>query len=158
MTYLILRYSSGQRLETEVIEDRVFFDNAPPAAIQKHFHACIEQQGFYLTNTELTDPSLRKSGTSAYRFCIIIDAEALQKILRFPTRPTSHYDVEDHIGVKVLDVECHAGSMEHSRPFDEGWLWTSPRNLPVVGSDCSLLAPEGMREDDNLGRPFVGII
>jgi hypothetical protein len=146
-----------QRFKTEITEDRALFDGAPPAAIQKHFHHWIEQQGFFLTNTEPSNPSLRRAGSSTYRFCIIIDAEALRNLLCFPLRPTADCDFEDHIGVKVIDVECHAGSLEYPPPFDEGWLWASPRELPNLWFDCPLLAADEFRDDDNLGRPLVYI-
>ena len=144
-----------QRMKSEVIEDRALFDGAPPAAIQKHFHAWIEQQGFHLTNTEPTDPSLELAGSSAHRFCIVIDAEALRNLLRFPMRPGSDHVPDGHIGVKVLDVECHAGSEEYPPPFDEGWLWTSPGILPNIWFECPLLAADEFRSEDNLGRALI---
>jgi len=145
-----------RRVKSEVIEDRALFDGVPPAAIQKHFHAWIEQQGVHLPNIEPSDPSLHMASSSTHRFCIIIDAEALQNLLRFPLRPTSDYDMDNHIGVKVLDVECHANSTDgYPPPFDEGWLWTSPRSLPEIWFSCPLSPPEKMRDDDNLGRPVA---
>jgi hypothetical protein len=144
-----------QRMKSEVIEDRALFDGAPPAAIQKHFHAWIDQQGFHLPGDESPDPSLQPACSSTHRFCIIIDAEALRNLLRFPLRPTSDYDMDDHIGVKVLDVECHADSTDYPPPFEEGWLWASPRELPSIWVECPLLSPEKMRDDDNLGRPVI---
>jgi hypothetical protein len=104
-----------QRLKTEIIEDGALFDGAPPAATQKHFQAWIEQQGFQLPGDEYPDDSVQLASSSTHRFCIIIDADALQNLLRFPLRPTLDYDLyDDYIGVKVLDVECHAGSSDYS--------------------------------------------
>lgn len=144
-----------QRMRMDVVEDRAVLDGAPPAAIQKHFQAWIEQQGYHLSNDESPDPSLQMAGSSSHRFCIIIDAEALQSLLRFPAHPTSDFDPREHIGVKVLDVECHEDSMEYEPPYDEGWLWAAPRELPEIWFECSTLAPSEMRDTDDLGRPVV---
>ena len=70
-------------------------------------------------------------------------------------RPGSDHVLDDHIGVKVVDVECHAGSEEYPPPFDEGWLWTSPAMLPDIWFECPLLAADEFRSEDNLGRPLI---
>jgi hypothetical protein len=145
-----------QRLKTEIIEDGALFDGAPPTTIQKHFQAWIEQQGFRLPGNEYPDDSVQLASSSTRRFYTIIDAEALQNLLRFPLRPASDHD-DNYIGVKVLDVECHAGSSNYPSPFDGGWLWTSPRLLPNIWFECPLLPPEKMREEDNLRRPVAWI-
>lgn len=144
-----------QRFRPEIISDRTTFDRAPPATIQQHFQAWIEEQGYHLPNDPSPDPSLRRASSASHRFCIIIDAEALQKLLRLPIRPVENWDPCDRIIVKVLDVECNAISEEYPHPFDEGWLWAAPRDLPAIWFDCPTLAADEMRDTDSLGRPVV---
>lgn len=145
-----------QRQRFEVIDDCSTFDGAPPAVVQQHFQAWIEADGFHLPNDKSPDPSLRMAGSSTHRFCIIIDAEALKNILRFPICPNAtNRDRLDRIGVKVLDVECNADSEEYPPPFDEGWIWASPRKLPDIWFDCHMLAADEFREEDEFGRPCV---
>lgn len=145
-----------QRLRFEAIEDRIAFDSTLPAAIQQHFQAWIEADGFHLPNDKHPDPSLLMAGSSTHRFCIVMDQEALKKILRFPARPNANNrDRFDRIGVKVLDVECNADSEEYPPPFDEGWFWASPGKLPDIWFDCHILRADEFREEDELGRPCV---
>jgi hypothetical protein len=146
-----------RRSKTEIIEDGALFEDAPLTAIQKHFQAWIKQQGFQLPGDEYPGDSIQIAGSSTHRFCIIIDAEALRNLLRFPLRATADYDLYHYIGVNVFDEECHAGSSDYPPPFDGGWLWTSPRLLPNIWFECPLLPPEKMRGEDNLGRPVAWI-
>jgi hypothetical protein len=142
-----------QRMKNEIIDDRVTFEGAPPSVIQQHYQAWIEQQGYYLPNfnVDSRDPSLEMAGSASHRFCIIIDADALTNILRFT--PSRVPEANDHIGVKVLDVECHAQSEDYEPPFDEGWLWAAPYELARIWFECAELAPVEIRDTDSLGRP-----
>lgn len=145
-----------QRLRLDVIDDRTAFDGAPPATIQKHFQAWIEEQGYYLPNSKSPDPSLEMAGSSAYRFCIIVDAEVLQNLFCYPIQPKIvKWKVFDRIGVKVLDVECNEDSEEYPPPFDEGWLWAGPRDLTTVWFDYPMCAADEIRDEDEFGRPCV---
>jgi hypothetical protein len=144
-----------QRMSTEVIEDREIFENVTPTAIQKHFQGWIEEQGYHLPNAKSPDSSLELAGSSTHRFCIIIDAEALQNLLRFPLLPPSDIDPSEHLGVKVLDVECNADSSEYPPPFDQGWIWAAPAELPKIWFECAMLAPDEMRDTNDDGQPVV---
>lgn len=142
-----------QRIRTEVVEDRDDFENVPPTAIQKHFQAWIEEQGYHLPNAKSPDPSLELAGLSTHRFCIIIDAEALKNLLRFPLPPRFYIEIGNHVGVKVLDVECNADSCEYQPPFDEGWIRAAPRELPKIWFECHMLALDEMRDENDDGQP-----
>jgi hypothetical protein len=140
-------------MKNEIIDDRATFEGAQPSVIQQHFQAWIEQQGYYLPNfnVDSRDPSLKMAGSPSHRFCIIIDADALTNVLRFA--PSRVPEANDDIGVKVLDVECHAQSEEYEPPFDEGWLWAAPYDLASIWFECAELAADEMRTTDGLGRP-----
>jgi hypothetical protein len=144
-----------QRMQNKIIEDRAMFDGAPPAVIQQHFQAWIEQQGYHLPNIESPDPSLEMASSASHRFCIIMDADAVRNVLRFAPSRVPEVRPDDHIGVKVLDVECHAGSKEYEPPFDEGWLWVAPRHLATIWFECAEMATQEIRDTDSLGRPVI---
>lgn len=140
-------------MKNEIIDDRATFEGVPPSVIQQNFQAWIEQQGYHLPNIDARDrdPWLDISGSASHRFCIIIDADALTNVLRFA--PSRVPEANDDIGVKVLDVECHAQSEHYGPPFDEGWLWAAPYDLARIWFECAELAPEEMRGTDGIGRP-----
>ncbi|OQO11491.1 hypothetical protein B0A48_03218 [Cryoendolithus antarcticus] len=141
-----------KRLKLDVIEAREL-DNASPAVVQQHFQAYVESQGLHLATATSPDPSHKMAGSSSHRFCIIIDFEALSNLLRFPVPvPRLSVDRDDHIGVKVLDVECNEDSVEYEPPYDEGWLWTAPWELAEVWFDCRYRAPSQMRKTNGAGR------
>jgi len=142
-------------MKNTVIEDRAQFDGAPPSVIQRHFQNWIEEQGYHLPNLEPTNPSQEMAGSSSHRFCIIIDAEALGNLLRFSPSAIPQVHYEDRIGVKVLDVECHADSEDYEPPFDEGWLWSAPWNLPEIWFEYKELSAQEFRDTDGLGRPVA---
>lgn len=145
------------RMKLDIIDDPTTFNRASPTVIQQHFQSWIESQGFHLPNAKTPNPRLKMAGSASHRFCIIIDAEALQNLLRFPLQPPPLFDLDDHIGVKVLDVECNADSTEYPAPFDAGWLWAAPRDLTLIWFDCPTLAPDVMRDIDIAGRPVIDI-
>jgi hypothetical protein len=145
-----------QRMKNTIIDDRATFEGAPPSVIQQHFQAWIEQQGYHLPNIDSQDrdPPLEMASSASHRLCVIIDGDALTNVLRFaPSRvPAVRYN--DYIGVKVLDVECHADSEEYDElPFDEGWLWAPPIYLARIWFEYAELAADEMRTTDSLGRP-----
>ena len=142
-------------MKNTVIEDRAQFDGVPPTVIQRHFQTWIEEQGYHLANLEPTDSSQEMAGSSSHRFCIIIDAEALRNLLRFSRSALPQVNYRDRIGVKVLDVECHADSDDYEPPFDDGWLWAAPRDLAEIWFEYQELSPEEFRGTDGLGRPIV---
>jgi hypothetical protein len=144
-----------QRMKNKVIEDRATFDRAPPTVIQQHFQAWIEQQGYHLPNIESPDPVLEMASSASYRFCIVMDADALRNISRFAPSRVPEVRPNDHIGVKVLDVECHAGSEEYEPPFDEGWLWVAPKHLARIWFECAEMATQEMRDTDSLRQPII---
>jgi hypothetical protein len=143
-------------MKNEIIDDRATFEDAPPSVIQQHFQAWIEQQGYYLPNIDSQDrdPPLEMASSASHRFCIIIDADALTNLLRFSPSRVPAVSHNDYIGVKVLDVECHAGSEEYDEPpFGEGWLWAPPIYLARIWFEYAELAADEMRDTDSLGRP-----
>ncbi|GAB7323973.1 hypothetical protein MBLNU13_g07382t2 [Cladosporium sp. NU13] len=142
-----------EKMKNKVIEDRAHFDGVPPAVIQKHFQRWIESEGYHLPNAKSPDPALEMAYSSAHRFCIIIDSEALQNLLRFAPSRTPQVSYDDRICVKLLDVECHEDSLEYEPPFEEGWLWAAPWNLVTVWFDYPTYATQEMRQTDGLGRP-----
>nr|OQO28197.1 hypothetical protein B0A51_03985 [Rachicladosporium sp. CCFEE 5018] len=144
-----------QRLKSEVIEDRAL-DGAPPAAVKEHFRAWIKEQGYHLPDAISPDPSLEMASSSTHRFCLLIDEEPLDNLLRFPL-PTPFYATnrEDHIGVKVLDVEIDAE--DYDPPYAEGWLWAAPWELVNVWFHCRELSFEEFSVEDDRGRPVMFI-
>lgn len=142
-------------MKNTVIEDRAQFDSVPPSVVQRHFQAWIEGQGYHLPNLEPTCHSQQMAASSSHRFCIIIDAEVLRNLLRFSRSAVPQVDYEDRIGVKLLDVECHADSIDYEPPFDEGWLWTAPRELPEIWFEYQELSTQEFRDIDGRGRPVV---
>ena len=140
-------------MRNTVIEDRVQFDRVPPTIIQRHFQTWIEEQSYQLSNLEPTDLSPKRAASALHRFCVIIDAEALRNLLRFSSPAVKHIRWDDRIGVKVLDVECHAESEDYEPPFDEGWLWVAPQDLPPIWFECQELSTEEFRTTDSRGRP-----
>lgn len=142
-------------MKNTVIEDRAQFDGVPPTVIQRHFQDWIEEQGYYLHNLKPKDSSLEMADSASHRFCIIIDEEALRNLLRFSTSAIPQASYHDRIGVKVLDVECHAESEEYEPPFDEGWLWAAPRKLPEVWFEYQDLLTDEFRDIDGFGRPVA---
>jgi hypothetical protein len=144
-----------EKMKNKVIDDRAQFDGVPPAVIQKHFQNWIKSEGFYLPIAKSPDPGLEMAYSSAHRFCIIIDLEALQNLLRFAPSRTPQVSDDDRIGVKVLDVECHADSVDYEPPFDEGWLWVAPGDLPEIWFEYQVLSTQEFRDIDSLGRPVI---
>jgi hypothetical protein len=142
-------------MKNTVIEDRAQFDGVPPPVIQRHFQNWIEEQGYYLPNLKPTELSPKMAGSSSHRFCVIIDEEALRNLLRFSFSATPQDSYDDRIGVKVLDVECHADSEDFEPPFDEGWLWAAPKKLPEIWFEYQELSTEEFRDTDSFGRPVI---
>jgi hypothetical protein len=142
-------------MKNTVIDDRTQFDGVPSSVIQRHFQTWIEEQGYHLPNVEPTDPSLKMASSSSHRFCIIIDAEALRNLLRFSLSAMPEVDLSDRIGVKVLDVECHAGSLEYEPPYEEGWLWAGPMHLPEIWFEFQEMSTQDFRTYDSLRRPMI---
>lgn len=142
-------------MKNTVIEDRAQFDGVHPTVIQRHFQTWIEEQGYHLPNLEPTESTPEMAGSSSHRFCIIIDAEALRNLLRFSPSAVSEVLHYDCIGVKVLDVECHAESIDYEPPFDEGWLWAAPRDLPEIWFEYQELSTQEFRDTDRFGRPTI---
>jgi hypothetical protein len=143
-------------MKNTVIEDRAQFECVPPTVIQRHFQTWIEEQGYHLLNDEPPDPSLESTSSASYRFCVIIDAEALQNLLRFSYSAIPQPSYDDHIGVKVLDVQCHADSEDYEPPFDQGWLWAAPGDLARIWFESPDLGVEEIFDTDELGRPVIG--
>ena len=142
-------------MKNTVIEDRAQFDGVPPAFIQRHFQNWIEEQGYYLPNLKPKDSSLEMADSSSHRFCIIIDAEALRNLLRFSSSAIPQVSHNDRIGVKELDVECHAESEVYEPPFDEGWLWAAPGKLSEIWFEYQDFSTEDFRHTDGFGRPVI---
>jgi hypothetical protein len=143
------------RMKNTIIEDRAQFDCVPPTVIQRHFQTWIEEQGCHLLNDPSPDPSLKGSSSASYRFCIIIDAEALRNLLRFSPSADPQPSHRDRIGVKVLDVECHEDAEDYEPPFDQGWMWAGPNNLAEIWFDIIDYGIEEIYDTDELGRPVI---
>lgn len=136
-----------------VIEDRVQFDNVPPTVIQRHFQTFVEEQGYHVWNGEPQDPSHKFTSLATYRFCVIIDADALRNLLRFSFSADPQARFDDRIGVKVLDVQCHAGNEDYEPPYDQGWMWAGPSDLANIWFETEDLGVEEIFDIDGLGRP-----
>ncbi|OQN96081.1 hypothetical protein B0A48_17881 [Cryoendolithus antarcticus] len=119
MVRRITSFCSGS---SSTLSDRELEDAAAPI-IRQRFQAWVESHGLFIATSQAPDLSLEQASSSSHRFCIIIDAEAVQNVLRFPVPvPQGSPDWDDHLGVKVLDVECNANSDEYEPPYQEGWL------------------------------------
>nr|OQO28196.1 hypothetical protein B0A51_03984 [Rachicladosporium sp. CCFEE 5018] len=104
-----------QRLKLDIVEDRELEDAAAPI-IQQRFQAWVESHGLFIATSQAPDLSLEQASSSSHRFCIIIDAEAVQNELRFPVPvPRRSSDWDDHLGVKVLDVRIQSKVVDGER-------------------------------------------
>lgn len=79
-----------QRFGTEIIEDRDL-DGASSTTVRLRFKSWIEARGE------------KETETSRYRYCIMMDAEAVEALNRLPMPPKIDADPE-HI-VRIVDVE-----------------------------------------------------
>lgn len=83
-----------------------------------------------------------RSGSSRYRFFIIMDREVVQNLSRIPLSLPKSLDIDPQMqSVKVFDTEFNPKDFKFSDPEkfhpqlvarlskDEGWLWTAGDSL-----------------------------
>jgi hypothetical protein len=142
-------------MKNTVSEDRTQFDGLPPAVIQRHLQNWIEEQGYHLPNLKPTDLRLRWRARHCIASVSLSTKKSFWNLLRFSSLAIPQASYDDRIGVKVLDVECHADSEDYEPLFDEAWLWAAPKNLPEIWFKYQELSTEEFRDTDGFGRPVI---
>lgn len=119
-----------QRLENDIEQDFSRLQDATPAQLQDMFKEWIY------------DRQDNPSGSSRYRFFIIMDHEVVENLSRIPLPLPKSLDIDGQIqSVKVFDTEFNPQDSRLSNPEkfhpqlvarlskDEGWFWTAGDSL-----------------------------
>jgi hypothetical protein len=125
-----------QRLDNEVVQDRELLEGASPAKI-------LEVARDWVASI----PNVTLVSTPRHRYCIVIDEEAIQHLLKLPMPAVRERTIPSVYSVKVFDTTFGVPETYYGAPSDsddddddrgmceedddgyEGWFWISARKL-----------------------------
>jgi hypothetical protein len=126
-------YEVWRRYENVVMEDREL-DGASPETVRQKFQTWITSRG------------VERNQTSRYRYCILIDADVLETLNRFPSPPLEDEEEEWQLySLKVIDVEIDGESEDEYPRGYRSCVMTPPWMLAHIYFYCHNVGADEMR-------------